>query len=245
MLKARRDGYDGRGNVVVRTADAAEAACAHLGWPERAAVRRGLRRVRARAGLLVVRGLDGTIVQYPVVETVQDPHLHICREVLAPADVSPRRCRAGADDRPRRRRGRRRRGRLRRRAVPAARRPGRASTSSRRGRTTRPTTPSRRAGRRSSTTTCARCWACRSATRRCVPPAAVMVNLLGSQHRPHRVPNLPRWPSRTRSCTCTAKPTIGRAAKWATSRRVGDTLEEARDRGLAARQPRARMTQTA
>ena len=35
MLKARRDGYDGRGNVVVRTADAAEAACVHLGWPER------------------------------------------------------------------------------------------------------------------------------------------------------------------------------------------------------------------
>src|SRR6202023_2860141 len=31
----------------------------------------------------------GQIAQYPLVETRQDPALHICREVLAPADVSP------------------------------------------------------------------------------------------------------------------------------------------------------------
>ena len=36
---------------------------------------------------LVVRGLDGQVAQYPVVETRQDPKSHICREVLAPADL--------------------------------------------------------------------------------------------------------------------------------------------------------------
>src|SRR5258708_38796973 len=36
MLKARRDGYDGRGNVVVREASEVEAAFAKLGWPGRA-----------------------------------------------------------------------------------------------------------------------------------------------------------------------------------------------------------------
>jgi 5-(carboxyamino)imidazole ribonucleotide synthase len=37
----------------------------------------------------VVRGLDGATVQYPTVETRQDPVLHICREVLAPAECAP------------------------------------------------------------------------------------------------------------------------------------------------------------
>jgi len=36
MLKARRDGYDGRGNLVVNTPDQAEQACDRLGWPTRA-----------------------------------------------------------------------------------------------------------------------------------------------------------------------------------------------------------------
>src|SRR5882672_6692026 len=33
MLKARRDGYDGRGNIVVHGADDAESAFRKLGWP--------------------------------------------------------------------------------------------------------------------------------------------------------------------------------------------------------------------
>src|SRR5207237_204585 len=36
MLKARRDGYDGRGNALVHAADEAAAACRGLGWPDRA-----------------------------------------------------------------------------------------------------------------------------------------------------------------------------------------------------------------
>ena len=66
----------------------AEAACAHLGWPERALYVGGLRRVRARAGVPGRARPRRQVVQYPVVETRQDPRLHICREVLAPADIS-------------------------------------------------------------------------------------------------------------------------------------------------------------
>jgi 5-(carboxyamino)imidazole ribonucleotide synthase len=90
MLKARRDGYDGRGNVVVHSADEAEQACAHLGWPERSLYAEAFVEFERELASLVVRGLDRASVQYPVVETIQDPALHICREVRAPADLPAR-----------------------------------------------------------------------------------------------------------------------------------------------------------
>jgi 5-(carboxyamino)imidazole ribonucleotide synthase len=89
MLKARRDGYDGRGNRVVTDPSAAETACAELGWPERTLFAEALVEFHCELASLVVRGLDGEVAQYPVVQTVQDPALHICREVLAPADLPP------------------------------------------------------------------------------------------------------------------------------------------------------------
>jgi 5-(carboxyamino)imidazole ribonucleotide synthase len=88
MLKARRDGYDGRGNVVVHSASEAEKACAQLGWPERQLYAEAFVAFERELACLVVRGLDAASVQYPVVETIQDPHLHICREVLAPAEIA-------------------------------------------------------------------------------------------------------------------------------------------------------------
>jgi 5-(carboxyamino)imidazole ribonucleotide synthase len=90
MLKTRRDGYDGRGNVVVRDPEAAEAACQQLGWPGRRLYAEAFVEFERELASLVVRGLDGQIVQYPTVETIQDPALHICREVRAPADVTER-----------------------------------------------------------------------------------------------------------------------------------------------------------
>jgi 5-(carboxyamino)imidazole ribonucleotide synthase len=89
MLKARRDGYDGRGNVVVREPDAAEQACTQLGWPDRQLYAEAFVEFERELASLVVRGLDGQIAQYPTVETIQDATLHICREVHAPADVPP------------------------------------------------------------------------------------------------------------------------------------------------------------
>jgi 5-(carboxyamino)imidazole ribonucleotide synthase len=87
MLKARRDGYDGRGNVVVHDASEVEAAFAKLGWPGRALFAEAVVEFERELASLVVRGVDGRVDQYPVVETHQDPALHICREVLAPADL--------------------------------------------------------------------------------------------------------------------------------------------------------------
>lgn len=87
MLKARRDGYDGRGNILVRAADKAEAACRALGWPQRALFVEAFVEFERELAALVVRGLDGQLVQYPVVETRQDAERHICREVLAPAEL--------------------------------------------------------------------------------------------------------------------------------------------------------------
>ena len=87
MLKARRDGYDGRGNVLVSRAEEADAACQRLGWPERELFAEAWVEFERELACLVVRGLDGGVAEYPVVETRQDPGLHICREVVAPANV--------------------------------------------------------------------------------------------------------------------------------------------------------------
>jgi len=88
MLKARRDGYDGHGNVVVDGPESAAAACQGLGWPRRSLYVEAFMEFERELACLVVRGLDGKTRQYPVVETIQDSALHICREVLAPAEVS-------------------------------------------------------------------------------------------------------------------------------------------------------------
>jgi 5-(carboxyamino)imidazole ribonucleotide synthase len=87
MLKARRDGYDGRGNIVVHSADQADTACRHLGWPERTLFAEALLDFERELAVIVVRGRRGAIAQYPAVETRQDPALHICREVIAPAEL--------------------------------------------------------------------------------------------------------------------------------------------------------------
>jgi 5-(carboxyamino)imidazole ribonucleotide synthase len=85
MLKARRDGYDGRGNLVVRSAAETEGACQHLGWPGRLLFAEAFLDFQRELASLVVRSLDGSLAQYPIVETRQDRELHVCREVLAPA----------------------------------------------------------------------------------------------------------------------------------------------------------------
>jgi 5-(carboxyamino)imidazole ribonucleotide synthase len=87
MLKARRDGYDGRGNVIVQGPEEAEQACARLGAPRRELYAEAFVPFERELACLIVRDRDGQIAQYPVVETLQDPALHICRQVLAPADV--------------------------------------------------------------------------------------------------------------------------------------------------------------
>jgi 5-(carboxyamino)imidazole ribonucleotide synthase len=89
MLKARRDGYDGHGNVLVQSPDQADAACGKLGWPDRTLYAESFVPFERELAAMVVRGQDDAIAQYPIVDTLQDPALHICREVVAPADIPP------------------------------------------------------------------------------------------------------------------------------------------------------------
>jgi 5-(carboxyamino)imidazole ribonucleotide synthase len=88
MLKARRDGYDGRGNVLVRKDAEAEAACRRLGWPRRALYVEAFVPFERELAVIVVRDQQGAIAAYPVAETRQDPRLHICQTVLAPAEIA-------------------------------------------------------------------------------------------------------------------------------------------------------------
>lgn len=80
VLKAGRGGYDGRGVWIVDDATAAADVLEHLG--EAALVEEHVAIERELAAL-GVRGVDGDVRMYPLVETVQ--HDGICRVVRAPA----------------------------------------------------------------------------------------------------------------------------------------------------------------
>jgi 5-(carboxyamino)imidazole ribonucleotide synthase len=87
LLKARRNAYDGYGNRTVRAPDELTGAMAELGFPQRTLYAEAYVDFRMELATLVARGRDGAVRVYPVVETRQEHH--ICKAVLAPADVSP------------------------------------------------------------------------------------------------------------------------------------------------------------
>ncbi len=83
VLKRRRDGYDGRGNVTLRgPGDVAPGHARLAGAPVYA---EAFCPFVKELATIVTRGPDGATVVYPVVETVQREH--ICHSVTAPADV--------------------------------------------------------------------------------------------------------------------------------------------------------------
>ncbi|MEL7435437.1 MAG: 5-(carboxyamino)imidazole ribonucleotide synthase [Chloroflexota bacterium] len=83
MLKARTNGYDGYGNVLIRRAHDIEPALQKLdGRP--LMIEEMVNFVRELA-VIVARGTDGSIRAYPVVETVQKNN--VCHTVLCPANT--------------------------------------------------------------------------------------------------------------------------------------------------------------
>jgi 5-(carboxyamino)imidazole ribonucleotide synthase len=87
LLKTRRDGYDGYGNVTLRNADDIGPAWAKLGADTgRALLAEAFVPFARELAVMVVRGRSGATVCYPVVETVQQNH--VCHVVRAPAPVS-------------------------------------------------------------------------------------------------------------------------------------------------------------
>jgi 5-(carboxyamino)imidazole ribonucleotide synthase len=87
LLKARRNAYDGKGNVTVAAPAEVDAAWVRLGGDRgRGLYVEAFCAFSAELATIVTRGQDGTAVAYPVVETVQRDH--VCHLVKAPAAVS-------------------------------------------------------------------------------------------------------------------------------------------------------------
>lgn len=94
VLKARRNGYDGYGNATARGPADVAAAWDRLGAGSPLLVEAFVPFVRELA-VMVVRGRDGAVATYPVVETVQ--HNHICHIVRAPAPIAAHTAEAARD----------------------------------------------------------------------------------------------------------------------------------------------------
>lgn len=67
LLKTRREGYDGKGQRVVRTAQEARAAARELAVP---CIAEGFVRFRRELSVIAARGLDGEVRVYPLIENV-------------------------------------------------------------------------------------------------------------------------------------------------------------------------------
>lgn len=96
VLKARRDGYDGYGNVTLHAPAEVRAGWAKLGGDAgRRLLVEAFVPFERELAVLVVRGRDGEVRTYPVVETVQQNH--ICHVVRAPAHIPPQTAQAAID----------------------------------------------------------------------------------------------------------------------------------------------------
>jgi 5-(carboxyamino)imidazole ribonucleotide synthase len=88
LLKARRNAYDGKGNVTVRARSELVPAWNRLGGAEgRTIFAEAFCDFEAELAVMITRGRGGELACYPVVETVQRDH--ICHLVRAPARVAP------------------------------------------------------------------------------------------------------------------------------------------------------------
>lgn len=85
VLKARRNGYDGKGNATLDSAADIDNAWAKLDGDNRELYVEGFCKFSGELAVMVTRSSDGTMVNYPVVESVQKDH--ICHIVRAPARI--------------------------------------------------------------------------------------------------------------------------------------------------------------
>ncbi len=87
LLKARRNAYDGKGNVTVRTLDDIAGAWQKLGGNDgNELFAEAFCPFVKELAVIITRGRDGATATYPLVETVQRDH--VCHLVLAPAPVA-------------------------------------------------------------------------------------------------------------------------------------------------------------
>ncbi len=86
VLKARRNGYDGKGNATVNNTEEIEDAWTKLDGDNRELYVEGFCNFKGELAVMVTRGVNGTMVNYPVVESVQKDH--ICHIIRAPARIN-------------------------------------------------------------------------------------------------------------------------------------------------------------
>ena len=84
LLKTRREGYDGKGQVWIDTADAAAAAFDAIGG--KPAVLEARAAFRRELSIIAARGRDGAVATYPLSENVHEDG--VLRRTTAPAEVS-------------------------------------------------------------------------------------------------------------------------------------------------------------
>lgn len=87
MLKSKTLAYDGRGNAVVESEQGLEGAVASLGGYERGLYAERWVPFVCELAVMVVRSRDGTVISYPVVQTIHKDN--ICHTTEAPAQVPP------------------------------------------------------------------------------------------------------------------------------------------------------------
>ena len=85
VLKARRNGYDGKGNATLKQVTDIDDAWDKLDGDERELYVEAFCPFKGELAVMVTRGIDGNMVNYSVVETVQKDH--ICHIVRAPARI--------------------------------------------------------------------------------------------------------------------------------------------------------------
>ncbi len=85
VLKARRNGYDGKGNATLNQAGDINDAWDKLDGDARELYVEAFCPFKGELAVMVTRGIDGNMVNYPVVESVQKDH--ICHIVRAPARI--------------------------------------------------------------------------------------------------------------------------------------------------------------
>ncbi|GAX78141.1 hypothetical protein CEUSTIGMA_g5583.t1 [Chlamydomonas eustigma] len=88
MLKSKRLAYDGKGNYVVKSENDIDAAVEALGGYGQGLYAEQWAPYVKELAVMVVRSRDGSVVSYPLVETVHKDN--ICHVTEAPADVPER-----------------------------------------------------------------------------------------------------------------------------------------------------------
>lgn len=86
VLKARRNGYDGKGNATLKSAADIEAGWNKLDGNNRELYVEAFCPFRQELAVMITRNQQGESVSYPVVETIQKDH--VCHIVRAPAAIS-------------------------------------------------------------------------------------------------------------------------------------------------------------